>query len=333
MLTYQLQDRIFRLKEDVRPTFPNNAKIRLKLGPPEAFGMSDGLSRTAVQGSELKLLYDANTGRSRVQSKPTLKPLEIIFTTPNQRFELRGDSLILEAHYESFDAFQKTLMSLYYALPPLLNIEFRDPPFIINATGSIGSTSFTWEHKEAISTFQTTNSELLEKHVANAIDRLTLISNPANRRLVAGLHYFHVASRLIVAGNSDWEFMAEIVLNMCKCLEILFGKSMDAVRVQLKTLGYMHEEIEGDFIPLMILRNHFDVGHPRLVILDQKQLTIVYRYLSRSEDCLRRLFRTLVDKLQVGEYSLPEHGNLALDNEDQKRLNKLVESMAVRVNL
>jgi hypothetical protein len=55
-------------------------------------------------------------------------------------------------------------------------------------------------------------------------------------------------------------------------LEILFAhsdKTIDAVRQELPKFGYTGQEIEENFTPIMILRNHFDVGHVTTKLYNQ----------------------------------------------------------------
>lgn len=72
MLTYQLQDRVFRIEDNGSFEFPNQVEIEIKLGPPEAFGTSDGFSRLVLFEREARLLWNANTGRLKHVRNPPL---------------------------------------------------------------------------------------------------------------------------------------------------------------------------------------------------------------------------------------------------------------------
>jgi hypothetical protein len=57
-----------------------------------------------------------------------------------------------------------------------------------------------------------------------------------------------IAASLICAGP-----VPEIILNLAKCIEILFGSDRDGVRRKCNGLGYSNEEIEGqirEFSPI-----------------------------------------------------------------------------------
>lgn len=331
MLTYQLQDRVFRVEDDGPLEFPNQVEIEMKLGPPEAFGTSDGFSRLVIFGRKARLLWNSNTGRLQTRSEPPLEPLDVMVETPVQHLTLKGDVLRYKGPCQDSSELEGILSAFQYVLLPLLNVGFADPPVALYIRGRVGKTEFRWEHREAKGSFTPRTPEDIERHVADSFNRLALMQGTANRRLAAGLHYFYIASRLIVAGNSQWEFMAESVLNMSKVLEILFGGTMDSVRKQLSELDYTTEEIEDDFIPLMVLRNHFDVGHPRIAILKQKQLRILYQYLAESEDRFRDLFLRLFERIADDTFELHQPEDLHLDSDEQKKLDKLIETIKLRV--
>ena len=333
MLTYQLQPRVFKGEKGTF-SFPGAVTIEVKLAPPTAFGMKDDLSRTLVLERPASLIYNANTGRVLGKSKPPLEPLDVVIESPDTRFELKGDTLKYKATCNNVSELEGMIVAFQHVLPTLLNIEFPDPPTVDYIKGWVGDTEFRWEHQECQAPFRVVTAETLEEHVVKGYERLSLFAATKNRRLTAALTYFHIASRLIVTGNSPWEFMAESILNMCKTMEILFVDSDDSrndIRRELVKLGYTDEEIEGDFIPLLILRSHVDVAHPKVAIHSKRQLRTVYRYLASSEDCLRKLIKRVIEYVEAGTYQILPTDDLTLDDADKKGMNQLVETMESRL--
>ena len=138
------------------------------------------------------------------------------------------------------------------------------------------------------------------------------IVTESRRRLVAGLHYFHVACRLARVGCTAGEFVSEVVLNLAKSLEVLFppvrdGHSRDAARSGLKTLGFSDEEIECDFIPAMALRNEIDVGHIELGLFKMVQLKTIHAFTERAESSFREMFERLLGLIESGELDIAPH--------------------------
>ena len=145
--------------------------------------------------------------------------------------------------------------------------------------------------------FLTTTQEQQEQAFISAWEPMGLFAGLARRRLLAALHYFHVAVRLYRSASTLGEFMAEVILNLSKVLEVLFppggdGKTRDAARVGLRQLGYADAEIERLFLRAMALRNEIDVGHVSLALLTRRQLSILHGYTEGAE----RAFREMLDR-------------------------------------
>lgn len=338
MLTYQLHTRNFQIEGGGQFVFPNKCRLELKLAPGTTFGTEDAPSRTLVRAREASVLINSNTGRWIAQSRPPLERLEVIIESANSCFCLNGDTLTYDFQCASIEDLEGTLVAFKWVLPPLLNIEFSDPPIVEYARGRVGETAFRWEHKpdEWRVHMRTVTADRLEQHVAFAFETLPLFNGTANRRLAAALSYFHVATRLNVCGDSPWEFMAETILNYAKCLDILFVTSEDTrddLRNGLKALGYGNDEIEGDFVPITILRSWIDVAHPRIAIYKSTDLQVLYRYMALSEDKFRDLIRRMIDRVQNGTYVLPDREDLSLDSEERKGMDRLVSQMKARLGV
>jgi len=135
----------------------------------------------------------------------------------------------------------------------LLAVEFAYPPCIERIEGSVGTTNFNWELREWRANSRRSTQERQESAAALARERLGVISVPGRGRLLAALHYFHVACRLSRQGVTAGEFLAEMAVNLAKVLEVLFhsrgdGRTRDAARVKLAALGFSEAEIEGDYL-------------------------------------------------------------------------------------
>jgi hypothetical protein len=59
-----------------------------------------------------------------------------------------------------------------------------------------------------------------ERLITNSWRLIAVVAN--SRRLMGGLHYFHVACQLLTAGFNRFEFAAEALLNLAKSLQSTF---------------------------------------------------------------------------------------------------------------
>ena len=341
MLTYQLQDRTFCLKQGEKFTFPNKLVIKIVLAPTAQFGVEnldpsldpgfsgDRHAKTTFVGSEANLHFYLNIGQHVLSVKNIQKPLNVVSDSLEQSLKCSGNEIILTTKCRDIKQLVEIITDLHYNLPIILNLEFFDPPIVKQTSGKLGNVDFTWDMLFVTGDFKVTTLESQEKLVVNAFNRFPMFTNGANRRLLNALQYFHVACRLEATGNSPWEFMSESVLNYCKVLQIMFGEKRDEVREGLKKLGYEETEIEGIFMPIMILRDYFDVGHPSLVILEFKQLQILYRYLEKIQSQFRELIMKVFAQLQKdtnrNKYDLD--AALQPDKQEQRKFDAIISNI------
>ena len=332
MLTYQFQDRVFHVDPGKRLTFPGHAEIKVRVGPPTVFGKSDAPSRVIIPGRNTNALFDGNTGRVTFQSIPTLEPLEVTIQGTSAQLELKGDVLRYVWRCNDVEDLVASINALQYLFPTLLTVDFPEPPHIISISGRVDDVPFRWIHRRVKFPFTPVTANLLEQCVRSAINRLWMVQETSQRRLRASLHYFYVAARLLAVGTSIWEFMPECVLNLCKALQVLFGESWDDdICPQLMQLGYSVKDVEGDFKLLLILRSKFDVAHPRLAVLNNDQLPVLYSYLVSAVGNFHRLFRRVFDRIAEGTYEVREPGEMRLNAKEQRDFDRLIESMASRL--
>ena len=336
MFTYQLRPRVFRIENGDSLPFPNSAEILIVLGPLQPFGSEAGGGHTTVQSTGAQVEFNANTGEHFIVSKSPLSPLDVTIEEPDRRWELRGNELrLVIEHCETNQELTELIESLFRALPILLNVEFADPPVIERIEGKVGETRYRWELADWRMDFDVTTQEVQERKFVDSWQRIALLSDSNNRRLIGALHYFHIASRLRSAGHSPWEFMAESILNLTKTLETLFpptgdGKKRDAVRRSLAVLEYSDEEIERDFIPVMALRDEIDVGHVDLSLYTRRQLNALHRYTQAADNVFSGLLQRLMLHMEKGSFTLIPHAPSSPDSVARRIIEKLERHFADR---
>jgi hypothetical protein len=260
MLTYQARPRVIHVVGPERPQFPATVVINFLYQPEQSFGMSAEGGTAILRASTPSISLDMNTGRSSVTMNPPLAPLSVEIDDPHCLVSLKGNQLTVSRQCESLDAVVFLIEAIYFGLKMLLAVDFSDPPIVERVEGSIGSVPFRWQLAQWTVATVTTTQKDQEERFAIAWGRLNLAGD--NRRLLGAACYFHTACRLRRESKWPGEFLAESLLNFCKVLEVLYGGDRDSVRGSLSALGYSSQEIERDFIPVMLLRNSIDVGHP-----------------------------------------------------------------------
>lgn len=310
MLTYQIRPRIFRLKDGEQLFFPSDVELRFHFKPDQPFGMTPGGGRTAVRDVAARLLFNQNTGAHTIESQKPLNPLDVTIIEESIRtVQFKGNVLTIRQQFDTLDKLHDVINSIYFGLPLLLNLSFADPPIIECVDGHIGSCTFRWELSDWRMEVRTTTQKEQEVATIDAWRRMNLLSESTRRRLVAALHYFHVACRLSRQGNTPGEFLAEVLLNLAKTLEVLFpptgnGLTREAVRSGLKALGFSSGEIEGNFMPALAIRNELDVAHVELGLFTMKQLRILHAYTERTENVFRDMLKRVLEGILAGTFEV-----------------------------
>jgi hypothetical protein len=338
MLTYQIRDRYFRLPAGETLTFPSWAEVTFLLGPDQPFGEASDGGRTFVRGSPGRILFDGHTGIHTTECDNPLKPLEVLYTErwqdeprdePNRTVSLKGTELNIRQEFASLQELEGFIAGVVFMLPALLNLEFADPPFVKRIYGFVGEVSFSWELINWPMRFRVTSQDHQEQSFADSWQRLPLVAQFENRRLAAALRYYHTAVRLDRAGVSLGEFMAETLLNLSKCLEVLFPPetdqgARDTIRSGLEKLGYSGTEIERDFLPAVALRNEIDVGHVSLALFKRAQLTVIHRYTERAEEAFRELLKRILTEAADGSFQIAAY----TDGTPTERTVRVIERMS-----
>lgn len=331
MLTYQIRERVYRHAEGQECVFPNEVEVVFYLQPLQPFGKEAGGGRTAVRSVAATTFFDANSGHHTIASSCPLEPVDLVIEEPSRVIRVTGNELHIVMQCEDLAELNRLVESVYFGMPMLLNVEFADPPVVERVDGRIGSAPFRWELKDWRMGVSTTTQELQEQRLAASWRRFDLLSQPGNRRLIAALHYFHMACRLSRAGNSPWEFMSEVILDLNKVIEVLFpsesgqGGTVDAARRGLAGLGYSEEEIEALFVPVMYLRNHIDSGHVDLSIFTMTHLRVLHSYSESAETAFREMLQRLLEALEGGDYSLPPYTTLSARKEAVSTIENIVK--------
>lgn len=310
MLTYRIRRRALRSDQAIAATFPAEAIIRFHLLPEQPFGVKAGGGRTAVLSTPATALFDSNTGRHTIESKTPLRPLEVAITeSPAHSVSLKGRVFELRGRFDSMAGLAQTIESVYFAFPWLLGVPFADPPYVERVDGEIEGSPFRWELADWAMSFETTTQERQTEAVSDAWARMRLLENPKRRRLLAALHYLHVACRLERESRSPGEFLSEVLLNLAKTLEVLFpgSGSIDTARKGLIELGYSDAAIEAHFVPVLAIRNQIDVGHVHLSVFTRDQLTVLHSYAESAETQFRQLLNRILTKVQAGEWDVPPY--------------------------
>lgn len=309
--------------------FPNVVTMKTELTPTEEFAPHSSRGKTMVPGEPISFVFDANFGRMSVEGSKGIEPVAVDYTVGDVEFRLRGAQLTATTMCRSYEEFREKL-NVFYHVVPLFFYNFSNAITCGRVEGDIGGEPFLWEVEGTAFYPRAISKASQEELVVKALFRLPMVAGDENRRLLGALYYYHVARRLSDAGRGPHEFMAEIILNLAKVLEILFGPTRDEIRRQLLLLGFEARIIEERYVPVMILRNELDVGHPLSSALGEPELLIIHRYLAHSLQDFRSLLNEIFVARQQGKFPLKPSDSTS--SPDKKRIvARLLQTMESRL--
>jgi hypothetical protein len=339
MLTYQIRRRLFRHDTGAELKCPADCVIRFHFEPTQSFGTSNA-GRTPARAKPARARFDGNTGRHWVESSEPFGPLDVLIEEtypgkdvsdpPDRTIRLQGSTLEIRERFETLSAVEEFVTGIFFGLPALLSVGFNDPQIVIRVDGDIGGSKFRWELRDWKIAFYPRTKDDQERGFVTAWNRLPLVSGLGRRRLLAAIHYFHVAVRLDRAASSIGEFMAETLLNLAKALEALFphegdGKTRDAIRSGLRQLGYDDNDIEKLFLPAVALRNELDVGHVSLALFKPEQLETIHAYTEVAEGAFREMLDRFMTALAEGKVVIPEYQDASPSKQALEAIGRLAK--------
>jgi len=330
MRPYQRQERLLMVvSQPYRPLqFPNEGEVQFTLAPGGSLGAGELPAHLALKDVRVTLMPDVNTNKY-ARSKPQyMQPVSANSATDIQSMRIQSNVVSIRQQFRSEKEILGLIESIYFSLPAVLALEFRDAPTVASVTGKLNGVEFVWAYKEMPWKIEVTTKQIQEQHFIKSWNRLDPLLPQQNKRLFAALNYFHTASRLTLVGANPWEFTSEVLLNLCKVLQSLFpgpdNKSRDLAREGLAKLGYTSDEIEKWYIPAISLRSELDVAHVSLAELDQKSIQVVQKYISFTfrEEQFRKLLLRVIDSIVAGTFFLPPDESGTRHLETIRRLSK-----------
>jgi hypothetical protein len=235
--------------------------------------------------------------RTRVDSTGSASSLDFPRSRDNGRKMHRKCASLAEA--------ADTLDALRLLLPSVLAVFLPRPVTVTYARIVAGSAILRSELRRAAYAIEVVTEEDYLDRVRYAMSAADVILNGNHSALLAAAAYMHAAERLASIGNSPVEFAPEILLNLTKVLEVLFGNTRDRIRAGLTSLGYGEAEREGIFIPLVIMRNEIDVGHAKLTSLSPDVLDQLYSFLIDVPFSMKELIVRAVNATSLGTWQPP----------------------------
>jgi hypothetical protein len=313
--------------EQGRLRFPCQVTVSMELSPNQALG-DEVPGGVAALGSTARMMWDANTGRSQVLSMPPLAPASTALECGGIDFRLDARTVTASFRADSRQELLGVMQVMHDVLPLSLSLAFPDPFTVATTAADAGSARIVWQVANTGSSFETMTAGSRDERCAAAIERLPVLCEPTNLRLLAALAYFERAIRLIVAGHGPTEFAGEAIINLSKVLEVLFprDKSRDAAKAGLRQLGYEEPLIANTFIRVMLLRAKLDAAHVRLASLTWDERARLQAFLESVSGAFRKMLSDVLSAVADGRMKLAQYASARKARDD---ISELLDGIAL----
>lgn len=321
MFTYQ-ENRVL-LVQNGTLTFPCEVIATVELVSSPVYG--DAVpGQTCALGSTARSTWNANTGRTSLESLPPLPAADIRTTVGDMALTFVGNTIRATWRCASREELTGALGALHFVLPLCLSLDFADASLPASTSGRAGEVSFVWQVEATRGAFDVITPAVRDDRVSSALGRVPLLCDPRNVRLLAATAYFHKAVRLLVAGAGPSEFAGEAIVNLAKCLEVLFPgrpeRTRESVREGLRQVGYSNDEIERVFVKALLLRSSLDAAHVKMATLTAAERRKLQQYMEGVVVHFRRLLRDVSDRVTRGALELSLHDSERTPNDDLAQL-------------
>ncbi len=338
MFSFTAKPRLVQLRGGASISLPREVTLTATLGPKWLFGAGGDFPRFVVAGSTgVSTILNRNTGwwymKGGTQPNPVLATHR---TADGALLEVSGNQARLTFTPSYIEELSGAANALLYGIPMVLASQMPFPAVVESITGRSDMGEFGYEIAVLRFRVPLVRQAEFNNQVSTGLRYLEILGQQDYSRIHAGLAYFHRAARLIEAGHTPWEFMAEAVLNLAKCLEALFPaqgdtKSRDAVRAGLQKQGFSDSEVETWFVPALALRSNLDVAHVKLAILTRAHVELLHLYVENAAEHFRTLLQRVVTDALDGRATVAMYTPTAVEGEVLKSLSLLATKLAAAV--
>ncbi len=331
MLSFTAKPRIIHIREGHRVSLPAQITLAATLAPRWLFGSGAERSRLVIAGATGVIMrFDANTGRWYFHAGTQPEPVHATYhETGGVLLTVEGNVVKCVFVAQTLDDISEVADALLYGIPMMFSARLPSPCIVESLVGQAPDGAFGYEFFQLCFRVPIVRQDEINAQAAAALKDLTLLGRAEHTRIHAALIYFHRAERLLDAGHTPWEFMAESVLNLAKALESLFpgGKTRDTVRQGLAGYGFSAEDIETWFVPVLALRSNLDVAHVKLALLTKEHIEVLTQFVESAATQFRSLLLCVLEDALAGKSRVPMYKQEVVEGAALDTLNQLTERL------
>ena len=270
----------------LRIDWPADVELIFRLKPGDLFGViNTTVPRSSIVG-ETKFSLDGNSGKFMVLDTGLLPAMNFDALFQEGTLTIRGQEAVLKATVQSEAKLEILVNWISASLSQLLSVQLGSFVDIESLSGVVAGQNVSALFPAESYSLLLASVDISARHekVQSALFSPS-IENPSYPRLIASTRYFHHALRIVAPQEVSYVpycVYAEVVLNLAKSIEILFGPSRDQLRARLGELGYSNTQVETQIVPIMVVRNDMDVGHPSSGDAYPGEVAVLRKFVDRA---------------------------------------------------
>jgi hypothetical protein len=304
MSLHLLQPRSLILEDEEYPSFPAEVTAELAFGPEDVFGTEDANPRTTFPvGERVTLRWNANVGISEAIADGLIDALDVSLEVGKFHLCLEGNCLKVRFKASSSEEAEAALASANHCIPAYLSLHFGVYVWIKQYAVDIGGSRFNYQVKRAHSRYLAADKDMMSNRASSALEDWLEVGGGYDRALAACLYLRH-AHRLSRIQPNNHHFIAEVLLNLTKSLEIVFSDNRDQIRKRAHEWGFDDALVEQGIIPLFLIRNRIDVAHVSTGILKTEERDILLDFMNKAIENTGKVLKRIIELIKDGEISL-----------------------------
>ena len=267
--------------------WPAEIDLTFRLTPGDIFGVPGAGTPRSTMTGETKFSIDGETGKLVVLETGPLPTFRLDGTFKDGSLIFVGNEAVLKASAVSEQHLESLMNWASVLLTQFLTVQVGSFVDIASVKGTVAGhpVAALYPAESYSILLASVDAALREERIRSALQGPS-VDNPSYPRFVASTRYFHHALRLIAPTEVNYvpySAHAEVLLNLAKSIEILFSApTRDALRGRLRELGYSDEQIESQIVPILLVRNEIDVGHPTSGQATPEDVATLRRFVDRS---------------------------------------------------
>ena len=304
MSLHLLQHRHLTLEEGEFPSYPADVIIKLALGPEDLFGAEGADPRTTFPiGESISLRFNANIGISKTISDNLIEALDLSLDLG--KFHLRVEENCINIRFKASSSKEamEVLASANHCIPAYLSLNLGAYIWIKSYLVKIGGSEFSYLLKEAHNSFIATNKIQISRKASNAFEDWLEMKGKYDRVLISCLYFRH-AHRLYKTQPNNHTFIAEILLNLTKSLEMIFSDNRDHIRKKAREWGFDDKLVEERIIPLFLIRNEIDVAHVATGFLENDEKNLLLKFMEEALESTAKVLKQLIELIKTDKIEL-----------------------------